>query len=41
MTGLIQALFDTTGGVVARGDDDFAALWPEAIRISSAYQDLA
>jgi hypothetical protein len=36
MAGFAQALFDRTDGVVATGDDHFAALWPEAVRISSA-----
>ena len=35
MAGFAQALFDATDGVVPTGDDHFAALWPEAIRISS------
>ena len=30
MAGFAQALFDATDGVVATGDDHFAALWPEA-----------
>jgi hypothetical protein len=41
MAGFAQALFDATDGIVPAGDDHFAALWPEAIRISSARQDLA
>ena len=36
MVGFAQALLDATDGVVATGDDHFAALWPEAIRILSA-----
>ena len=38
MVGFAQALFDATDGGVPTGDDHFAALWTEAIRILSAIQ---
>jgi hypothetical protein len=41
MVDFAQALFDATDGVVATGDDHFAVLWPEAVRIWSARQDAA
>lgn len=34
MACFAQALFDATDGIVRTGDDHFAALWPEAVRIS-------
>jgi hypothetical protein len=33
MVGFAQALFDETNGVVPTGDDHFARLWPEAMRL--------
>lgn len=39
MADFAQALFDATDGIVATGDDHFAELWPEAIRIYSGRED--
>jgi len=33
MVAFAQALFDETDGMVPNGDDHFARLWPEAVRL--------